>query len=82
MDISGVQIGPDVRLLVPEDASQPRLYHRVADDKWCETKIPKGHLRGSFESGDLGSSKRLVCSGKHIAGDIADGQWRGGPVNG
>jgi hypothetical protein len=75
VEISGVAIGPDVRLLVPEDRHQARLFHRVAGDVWCETLIPRGNLDGSFAAGTLRTKRAVRCSGGHVIGSVVDGQW-------
>lgn len=73
MDISGVEIGPGVRLLVPEDGGQPMLFHRLEGDEWCATKVAKSNLLGSLGTGLLHTKMPLRC--EHVVGRITDGQW-------
>lgn len=80
MDISGVEIGHDIRLLTPEDGSAPRLYHRVDGDEWCETVLPKRLLTGTWDAGDVASKKPFECSGGHVQGLVVYGQWVQAPA--
>ncbi len=77
VSVSGVQIGPGVRLLVPDDGSAPVLFHETLDGDWCETVLTRRALRGSFDRGDLITSKPIECSGGHVAGVVVGGAWQG-----
>jgi hypothetical protein len=73
-DISGVRIAIDVRLLVPDDGSDATFWHRVDDEEWCETPVPRDTVTGGWDSGDLAVSE-FTCSGGHLTGSVTDGQW-------
>lgn len=77
VSVSGVEIGPGIRLLVPEDGGRPILFHQTLQGDWCETVLGVRSLKGSFASGDLISPKPIECSGGHMAGVVIGGHWNG-----
>ncbi len=75
MNISGVAVGPNVRLLLPEGGGPAHLYHQVDDATWCETIVTRGVFRGGFKNGDLGTKAPIECAGDHLVGEVVNGQW-------